>query len=43
MSKGIIGAIGGVHLGRVDRSGEKMESSPRLGLGTKNIVLLCKD
>ena len=30
----------GVRLSRVDCGGEKMESPPRLGLGTINIVLL---
>jgi len=30
----------GVRLDRVDRGGEKMESPPRLGLGTINIVPL---
>ena len=42
MLKGIVGATGGVHLGRVDCGREKMESLPKLGLGTKNILPLWK-
>ena len=35
--------MGGVRLDRMDRGGEEMESPPRLGLRTINIVPLWKD